>query len=137
MRTAEETAQHLQVIITNIYLHPAMYGETVAGVEQALWIYHATWAYVTERDGDYFKALADAGDAAGSGVNSFHSACLAVHPGAPEPEVLEFVLKHWATVTVHLGIPLPAEYPDPMHAFSPNTGQPQSPPSADQPSADG
>jgi hypothetical protein len=117
MKTAAEIAQHLGETIANIYLHPAMYGETVAGVEQALWIYHRMWAYATEQDSEYFRALTDAGDAADSGSALFEGAYRNSHPGAQDHEVLAFVLKYWAMVTTHLGIAVPAAHSDPRHSF--------------------
>ncbi len=131
MRTSDEVVQHLQEIIASIYSRPAMYGEDVAGVEQALWIYHRTWAYVSEQDDKYFNALAEAGEAAGCGNMSFEWGYRNLHPTAPKREVLEFTLRNWATVTRQLGIPMPTDYPDPKLAFSANTGQPQGPPPAE------
>lgn len=121
MKTSDEIVEHLQEIVTRIYLRPAMYGQNVGEVEQALFIYHQLWAFVTERSDDYFRALADAGEAAGCGNMSFDWGYRKLHPDAAEHEVLEFALRHWATVTGRLGMPVPADYPDSRHSFSPNT----------------
>jgi hypothetical protein len=122
MKTADETVEHLQEIISNIYRKPAMYGGTVGEVENALLIYHSIWAYITECGGAYGNAQLLAAEAAGSpAALSFTTSCYRSHPDAPEHEVLRFVLEHWAMVTERLNIPLPLEYPDQRHAFLPDT----------------
>jgi hypothetical protein len=120
MKTAEEVAQHLEEIITNIYLRPNLYGETVAEVERALWVYHGIWAYVMERNDEFFSALQNAGEAADAGADSFEHVYRKLHPDAHEHEVLASMLKQWAMITTRFGIPIPAEYPDPRHSLSPD-----------------
>lgn len=121
MKTGTEIARHVEEIITNIYLRPAMYGQTVDEVDSTLLIYHGIWAYVTESEGLDAQATSLAIEAADSGSDSFTSTYRKSHPGASDHETLLFVLKHWAMVTEHLGIPLPPEFPDPSLSFQRNT----------------
>jgi hypothetical protein len=121
MKTAEEIVQDLQEIITNIYLHPAMYGRTPAEVEQAFWIYHRMWAYATEQEQKFFDSLGQVGTSEGYDALSPDHIYRQLHPQADDHEVLAYVLKCWAMTTKHLGIPLPIEYPDPAHCFLPYT----------------
>jgi hypothetical protein len=120
MKTTIEVVKHIEEIITNIYLRPAMYGGTVDEVEQALWIYHGVWVYITERHEAYTRADLLASEAAGSGSMGFSSTYRKLHPHAPDSEILMFGLKHWAMVTERLAITLPSEFPDARHSFSPD-----------------
>jgi len=89
MKSPEQVAQHLQEIIANIYLRPARYGATAAEIEQAFWIYHSMWAYVTDRTDDFFGALAEVGVQVGSGNMGFDSTYRKLHPGAPPTRGLD------------------------------------------------
>jgi hypothetical protein len=121
MKTVEDIVQNLQETIANIYVCPAMYGLSVAEVEQSLWIYHRTWAFAADRLDEFFRQLAELSDTVGCEADSLNHFYRKSHPIENEQQVLQFVLEHWATVTVHFGIARPATYPDPAFCNFPYT----------------
>jgi hypothetical protein len=108
MKSPEAMVERLAERIGLMYYdNPLSWGGSAAGVEILLRAYHEAWAYLVEYDGDWrrvwWKAL-EAEDCGSADFSTFYSMN---HPGATEPEVVAYVVKHWKPVSLQLGVPIP------------------------------
>lgn len=107
IKSAEEIADSIALLIGHIYFRPLMYGGTPEGVELILWCYHDLWSDIFGLREQFDTVRRTISEEEDCGNLGFAHRYKRRYPRASRDKMLAYIVKQWRKISKQLGVPVP------------------------------